>query len=149
MSILFWMLAAIDGHAKNFSLQILPQGRYRLAPFYDVLSGWPAVGTAPNQINMHEAKLDMSLRGKNKHRRILEIQRRHFDSTAKLCGLTSAEPLVERILQLTPQVIEQAQKDLPKDFSQQVLDKTLKGLADMAARLLATRSREPATGCSP
>jgi len=133
--ILFWMLAAIDSHAKNFSLQLLPQGRYRLAPFYDVLSAWPAEGPAPNQVNMHEAKLAMSLRGKNKHRRILEIRRSHFDSTAKLCGLPSAEPLVEHVLELTAQVIDEAQKDLPKDFSQQVLDKTLKGLADMAARL--------------
>ena len=77
----------------------------------------------------------MSLRGKNKHRRILEIRRSQFDSTAKLCGLPSAEPLVEHVLALTAQVIDEAQKDLPKDFSQQVLDETLKGLADMAARL--------------
>ena len=34
--VLFWMLAAIDGHAKNFSLHLLPQGRYRLTPFYDM-----------------------------------------------------------------------------------------------------------------
>jgi serine/threonine-protein kinase HipA len=135
--ILFWMLAAIDGHAKNFSLQILAQGRYQMTPFYDVLSAWPVVGPAANQIKLHDAKLAMSLRGRNKHRKILDIQRRHFDSTAKLCGLPSAEPLVERVLALTPQVIEAAQKKLPSDFSQQVLDKTLTGLADMAARLSA------------
>ena len=133
--ILFWMLAAIDGHAKNFSLQLLPQGRYRLAPFYDVLSAWPVAGDAPSQINMHEAKVAMSLRGKNRHRKIFEIRRRHFDSTAQLCGLASAEPLVERILALTPQVMAQVQHGLPQEFSQQVLDKTLKGLADMAHRL--------------
>lgn len=133
--LLFWMLGAIDGHAKNFSLQLLPQGRYQLAPFYDVLSAWPAVGPAPNQINLHEAKLAMSLRGKNKHRKILEIQPRHFDSTARLCGLDSAQPLIARVLALTPQVIVQAQQDLPADFSPRVLDRTLKGLADMAARL--------------
>ena len=133
--ILFWMLAAINGHAKNFSLQLLPQGRYRLAPFYDVLSAWALAGPAPSQINMHEAKLAMSLRGKNRHRKIFEIQRRHFDSTAELCGLGSANSLVDRILALTPQVIAQAQQDLPKGCSQQVLDKTLKGLADMAVRL--------------
>lgn len=133
--ILFWMLAAIDGHAKNFSLQLLPQGRYRLTPFYDVLSAWPAAGDSPSQINIHDAKLAMSLRGKHRHRKIFEIQRRHFDSTAQMCGLASAAPLVERILALTTQVIEQAQQGLPEGFSQQVLDKTLKGLASMATRL--------------
>lgn len=30
--LLFWMLAAPDGHAKNFSLRILPLGRYKLTP---------------------------------------------------------------------------------------------------------------------
>jgi serine/threonine-protein kinase HipA len=138
--ILFWMLAAIDGHAKNFSLQLLPQGRYRLTPFYDVLSAWPAAGAAPSQINIHDAKLAMSLRGKNRHRKIFEIQRRHFDSTAQLCGLASAEPLIERILALTPQVLAQAQRELPRGFSQQVLDQTLKGLAEMATRLGAQAS---------
>jgi serine/threonine-protein kinase HipA len=133
--ILFWMLAAVDGHAKNFSVQLLPQGRYRLAPFYDVLSSWPVAGDAPSQINVHDAKLAMSLRGNNRHRKIFEIQRRHCDSTARLCGLESADALIERILALTPRIIEQAQKDLPHGFSQPVLDKTLKGLASMADRL--------------
>jgi len=135
--ILFWMLAAIDGHAKNFSLHLLPHGRYRLTPFYDVLSAWPAAGNAPSQIHPHDAKLAMSLRGKHKHRKLFEIQRRHFDSTAQLCGLDSADALVERILARTPEVIEQAQQGLLPGFSQQVLDKTLAGLADMAACLAA------------
>ena len=28
--LLFWMMAATDGHAKNFSIRLLAQGRYRL-----------------------------------------------------------------------------------------------------------------------
>ena len=36
--LLFWMLAAIDGHAKNFSIRILPQNHFRLTPLYDVMS---------------------------------------------------------------------------------------------------------------
>lgn len=135
--VLFWMLAALDGHAKNFSLHLLPQGRYRLTPCYDVLSAWPAAGDAPSQTNPHDAKLAMSLCGKRPHRKLFDIQRRHFDSTAQLCGLDAADALIERILARTPQVIEQAQRDLPPGFSQQVLEKTLKGLADMAARLAA------------
>ena len=42
--ILFWMLCATDGHAKNFSLMLLPQGHYTLAPLYDVMSAYPVLG---------------------------------------------------------------------------------------------------------
>lgn len=48
--LLFWFLAAIDGHAKNFSLFVLPGGRYRMTPLYDVLSAWPLIGNGPNAL---------------------------------------------------------------------------------------------------
>jgi serine/threonine-protein kinase HipA len=38
--VLFWLMAAPDGHAKNFSIHLLPTGRYALAPLYDVMSIW-------------------------------------------------------------------------------------------------------------
>jgi serine/threonine-protein kinase HipA len=28
--VLFWLLRAPDGHAKNFSIQLLPRGRFQL-----------------------------------------------------------------------------------------------------------------------
>ncbi len=34
IQVLFWLLAATDGHAKNFSLFIEAEGHYRLTPFY-------------------------------------------------------------------------------------------------------------------
>jgi serine/threonine-protein kinase HipA len=135
--VLFWMLAAIDGHAKNFSIFLLPQGRFRLTPFYDVLSAWPVAGPAPSQIDMHDAKLAMSLRGRSRHRKILDIRRRHFESTAQLCGLASAEPLLERVLAVTPAVLDAAQRDIPEGLSQRVLDRVLEGFASMARRLAA------------
>lgn len=135
--LLFWMLAAIDGHAKNFSLQLLPGGRYQLAPLYDVLSAWPLIGDAPNRINLHKATLAMSLHGRHRHRRLLEIQRRHFNETARRCGLDSAEPIIGRVLERTPDVIEAAQRDLPPGFDQSTLDGVLHGLATMARRLEA------------
>ena len=36
--ILFWLIGATDGHAKNFSIALRPGGRFRLTPFYDVLT---------------------------------------------------------------------------------------------------------------
>ena len=42
--VVFWMLAAIDGHAKNFSIFLLPKGAYQLTPLYDILSAYPVLG---------------------------------------------------------------------------------------------------------
>ncbi|WP_076999303.1 type II toxin-antitoxin system HipA family toxin [Variovorax sp. KK3] len=136
--ILFWMLGAPDGHAKNFSIRLQPEGRYRLTPLYDVMSIWPVEGNGPNQFSRHEAKLAMAVLGKNKHYHFKTIQRRHFNETARKCLYgNDAENLVQAILARTPQVIAQVAAQLPAGFPQRVADTILKGLADAARRLEA------------
>jgi serine/threonine-protein kinase HipA len=136
--LLFWMLAATDGHAKNFSIRILSQGRFRLTPLYDVLSIWPIMGKGPNKISWHNAKLAMSVRGKNKHYLLKNVQRRHFNSMAAQSGVgENAEPLIQDILAATPAVVASVQKDLPKGFPQHLLDAILKGLLKSAEQLEA------------
>ena len=136
--ILFWMLAAIDGHAKNFSIRILSQGRFQLTPLYDVLSIWPIIGAGPNKISWHNARLAMSARSKNKHYLLKDIQRTHFNAMAAQCGLgETAEPLIQDILAATPAVVASVQKDLPKGFPQHVLDSILQGLSKSAKQLAA------------
>ncbi len=136
--LLFWMLAATDGHAKNFSIRILGQGRFRLTPLYDVLSIWPIMGDGPNQISWHDAKLAMAVRGKSKHYRLKNIQRRHFNATAAQCGVgETAESLIADILAATPAVVSSVQKDLPGEFPQRVLDAILQGLMKSAQQLEA------------
>lgn len=139
--LLFWMLAATDGHGKNFSLRLLSQGRYRLTPLYDVLSVWPIMGKGPDRISWHDARLAMSVRGKSKQYMLKHIQRRHFNATAALSGLgENAEPLIEEILSATPAVISSIQSHVPKGFPQQVLDGILGGLAKSAKLLEAMPS---------
>ena len=136
--LLFWMLAASDGHAKNFSIRLLNQGRYQLTPLYDVLSIWPIMGNGAKQISWHNARLAMSIRGKNKHYLMKDIQRRHFNETAARCGLgETAEPFIKEILDATPKVIASIQTAIPQGFPQHVLDSVLKGLSDSAKRLEA------------
>jgi serine/threonine-protein kinase HipA len=43
----FWMLAAADGHAKNFSIYHHRGGSFGLTPLYDVLSTWPWSESVP------------------------------------------------------------------------------------------------------
>lgn len=138
--VLFWLLRAPDGHAKNFSLRILPRGRFQLTPLYDVMSAYPVLGDGPNQWSPREIKLAMALLGKNRHYEMFGIQRRHFDSTAQKVGYgLSAEPVIEDILARTPAAIAAVQAALPPGFSARVADTVLGGLAQAAAVLETTR----------
>mgnify|MGYP000904109274 FL=1 len=138
--ILFWMLRAPDGHAKNFSIQLQAgaAGRFRLAPLYDVMSAHPVIGDGPNQWAARELKLAMALLGKNRHYLMHTIQRRHFNRTAKKVGYgETAEPLLQELVGRTPAVVAQVQNELPEGFSQQVADQILDGLLSAARALEA------------
>ncbi len=133
---LFWMLAAIDGHAKNFSIRLLPQGRYELTPLYDVLSAWPITGSRYNQIQPKKLKLAMALRGDTTHYHITEIQRRHFNMTAKHCGLgNDMEAIITDVIGKTPSVIKKVESKLPSDFPGDLVDSIMAGLKRSARRI--------------
>lgn len=134
--VLFWLLRASDGHAKNFSIQLLPRGRFQLTPLYDVMSVYPVLGDGPSQWSPQEIKLAMALLGKNRHYDMQSIQRRHFNTTAQKVGYAStAEPIIEEILSRTPAAIAAVQARLPNDFSPRVLDAILGGLEQAAKTL--------------
>ena len=138
--ILFWMLRAPDGHAKNFSIQLQAgmAGRFRLTPMYDVMSAYPVIGAGPNQWAAQDLKLAMALLGKNRHYHMHHIQRRHFNSTARKVGYgQDAEPLLKELVARTPEVVALVQAELPPGFSQQVADKVLGGLLSAARALEA------------
>jgi serine/threonine-protein kinase HipA len=135
--LLFWMLAATDGHAKNFSIRLLPQGRYRLTPLYDVLSAWPIAGSRHNQLHPKKLKLAMSLRGtKTKHYRIADMNRRRFNLTARECGFgLDMEAIIADVVTATPTVIEKVQARLPKGYPMELFESITTGLRS-AAKLL-------------
>jgi serine/threonine-protein kinase HipA len=138
VQLLFWMLGATDGHAKNFSIALLPQGRFRLTPIYDVMSIWPIEGNGPSQISRHKIKMAMAVSGKNRHYKLKEIHRRHFNAMARKCHYgNDAEDLIERILAATPAVIGAVSARLPADFPAIVSDRILAGLANAARSLRA------------
>ena len=134
--ILFWLLAAPDGHAKNFSLHLLPGGRYRLAPLYDVMSIWPVVGSGPSQWSWHKARLAMAVVGKHRHYHFKDVQRRHFNAMAPHCGHgPDAEALIERVLAATGRVVDEVGARLPAGFSARVFETVTQGLRRSAERL--------------
>jgi serine/threonine-protein kinase HipA len=134
--LLFWMLAATDGHAKNFSIRLLAQGRYQLTPLYDILSAWPIAGTRGNQLHPKKLKLAMALRAKSPHYKLSEISRRHFNLAAERCGLGSdMEPIIEGVIAATPGVIDRVAASLPADFPGRLFDAIAKGLQRAAKQL--------------
>lgn len=134
--VLFWLLAATDGHAKNFSVFIRPQGSFQLTPFYDILSMYPAFGG--RGIHPRAAKLAMSLKGKNERKyNIEQIFPRHFFQTAKEAGFDREE--MEKILtefsDTIDTVISQVNQQLPNDFPEIVRDSIFTGLKARSNRL--------------
>jgi serine/threonine-protein kinase HipA len=79
-NIIFWMLGATDGHAKNFSVFLAPGGRYRMTPLYDVLTTQPSLDA--RQITQRQFKLAMSV-GTSRHYGVKNIVPRHFVQTAE------------------------------------------------------------------
>ncbi len=136
--VLFWMLAATDGHAKNFSIRLMPGGSYFLTPFYDVLSAWPVIGKTSNKIAWQKVKLAMAVKGKNRHYNLAHIRREHFVRLGDQFGLfNETEPLIEAMIRQTPTIIETVSRELPDDFPEPVFDAICSNLALAAKRLEA------------
>jgi len=134
--VLFWLLRAPDGHAKNFSIQILPRGRFQLTRLYDVMSAYPVLGDGPSQWPPFDVKLAMALLNRNRQYVMHEILRRHFNSTAQKVGYgDSAESIIEDLLARTPAVIAEVQGSLPAGFSMRVAETILGGLEQAAKAL--------------
>ena len=82
----FWLLAATDGHAKNFSIYHRRGGAFGLTRLYDVLSAWPIIGDGLNGQPYQRARLAMAVRAANLHYRLRDIQARHWKGLADTCG---------------------------------------------------------------
>lgn len=134
--IAFWLMAATDGHAKNFSIQLYTGGKYALAPLYDVLSAWPIIGHGKNHLAWKNVKLAMAVSGKNRHYNLATIMRRHFNATAARCGWAeTAEDIIAELLAKVENAIEAASKQLPDGFPEDVATAIFEGMRSQAKRL--------------
>ena len=133
--VLFWMLRATDGHAKNFSITLKAGGRFSLTPAYDVISTWPLIGRGPNRLALQEVKMAMAWQGKNRHYRAEEILPRHFIDTARRCGYARMPRLLTELAAMTGPAIEQVRAQLPAAFPAQVAEAVFKGLAGAGEKL--------------
>lgn len=134
--IAFWLLCAVDGHAKNFSIFIEPQGRFRLTPRYDVLSAYPVLGHGAGKLAGQKVRMAMAVSGRNRHDHWHEIRRRHWRETAARCGLADdVDRLIDELVDETPAVIRKIRAALPDEFPSRVATPILDGLAASARKL--------------
>lgn len=137
----FWLLAATDGHGKNFSLHQEAGGAYRLTPLYDVLSAWPVIGRGKNQLAPERARLAMSLRGGRAHYRLNEITPRLWRELAGRAGVPDLWNRMQALVESAVPALERVEKRLPRAFPERVYGTIRAGLAAQAERFVNTVDR--------
>ncbi|MBU0621053.1 MAG: type II toxin-antitoxin system HipA family toxin [Gammaproteobacteria bacterium] len=134
--LLFWLMAAPDGHAKNFSISIGPKDSFWLTPLYDVMSAWPVIGAGANQFQWQKVKLAMALHAKNTHYKISEIRRKHWNEVVKDNAIgADFEDAIQMVIDKTPAVISQVEGLLGTDFPAGVSDRIFSGVMEQVERL--------------
>jgi len=125
--VVFWLLGATDGHGKNFSLFLLPGGRFRLTPLYDVMSTQPYLDAG--QLRRNKMKLAMAV-GDRHHYVLDTISPRHFVQTASAIGLPHSlvQGILEEIVREADRAIESAVMGLPKAFPKKMVDSVIAGI---------------------
>ena len=116
--VIFWLIGATDGHAKNFSIRLAPGGRFALAPLYDVLSAQPSLDAG--QIRRNQMKLAMAL-GKGRHYVVHTIAARHFIETAHQSKLPiDPRTVLEEVADTAARAVETTLDALPPRFPSEV-----------------------------
>lgn len=119
--IVFWMIGATDGHAKNFSIFHLPKNQYALTPLYDVLSLLPNV--AMGNLERKDLKMAMGV-GKERESALDKITISHFVETAKegRVSLNRLTSMIEELDSIAESAFERAVKAMPDNFPAEIYE---------------------------
>ena len=130
--VVFFAIGAIDGHAKNYSVQYVKEG-HQLAPLYDILSIFPALNE--KKIGIGKYKMALSV-GNSNHYTVKRIHRRHFLETAKYCQITenhANEIIDEVITSINDEVWNNI--DYSEHFDQSIKEQIVSGTKIVSQRL--------------
>lgn len=120
-NILFWLIGATDGHAKNFSVALMPGGHFRMTPIYDVLTVQPDFDAGRIPCNGYRLAMQV---GKSGHYRIIDIMGGHFQETGIKSGLSrdAVESVFEDIRKTADEALESTFSALPEGFPPALTD---------------------------
>jgi serine/threonine-protein kinase HipA len=138
--IMFWLLGATDGPAKNFSIFLQPGGRFRLTPLYDVMSVQPAFDAG--QLRKNQMKFALAV-GDNRHYLVYEIMPRHFGETAAKSGFpySFVQRIFNELVESAGVVINRVINVLPAGFPQELAESIVGGLRARLRLADATSAR--------
>jgi serine/threonine-protein kinase HipA len=95
------------------------------------------VGKGANQLDIHELRLAMAVRGKRAHYKIVEIQPRHFQALANEYPGAEAWPAMIELAARVEGAIGAVETRLPKGFAASVWAPISKGMLEQAKSFLA------------
>jgi len=134
----FWLLAAPDGHAKNFSIFHRVGGAFDMTPLYDVLSAWPVIGAGVHQLPIQDAKLAMAIRSKSRHYRLREIHPRRWHELALRIGIPGLWGRMRNLVESADARVAVVRARLPSRFPERVIDAIAAGVKQQAQAFTAT-----------
>lgn len=137
----FWLMAATDGHAKNYSIFLQPGDSYVMTPLYDVLSMWPYFGNGPNRFNRRQAGLAMALRGRSAHYKLDTIQPRHWHQLAMKHGGPAVWEAMQALVERVEPALMAVEGRLPANFPGRTWENIAKGMRSEANRFVAGAAR--------
>lgn len=130
----FALMAATDGHAKNFSIHLDRGDAYRMTPLYDVLSMWPYFGDGPHQFRPRKAGLAMAVCSKNAHYLFHTIQARHWLQLAAKHGGDRVWGAMMQLVERVDGALAEVERRLPRDFPARTWESISTGMRNEAAR---------------
>jgi serine/threonine-protein kinase HipA len=132
--IVFWLLGATDGHAKNFSVFLSPGGGFHLTPLYDVVSAQPSADA--HQIRKNQMKLAMAV-GDKRHYAVATISGRHFVQSAEKAGAAKAVAfeVIDELIANGGVVLDRVIDKLPTEFPGEIADAIADGFHDRLDQL--------------
>lgn len=137
-----WLLAASDGHAKNFSVFLSRTGAFRMTPLYDVMSLQPVFDAG--QLPERRLRVAMSI-GRRNHYGVPEITPRHFAETAELCRFPerSLRGLLDRVMDTSEAALDEAANAMPEQFPDHLITSICEGFRARQNLLRRTLRGDP------
>lgn len=117
--IVFWLLAAIDGHAKNYSLRLFRRAEYCLAPLYDIVSAQPAL--ADGELRPDEVGMALAV-GADRVAGIHRITPDHFVETGEAAGIPASvtRSVLADLVEIRDPAFARVREQLPDDFPPEI-----------------------------